>query len=263
MFRALYTAASGMSAQDLNLENIANDLANANTTGYRRRRLQFEDLVYQNLVVPGSAMTQQTTVPSGLQVGLGTRSASSEVITSQGNLVQTNNPLDLAVQGHGFFQVLTPSGQIAYTRDGSFHLNQNRQIVTSDGNPVQPAITIPANALTISIGSDGTVTVTEPNQNQAAQVGAIQLALFPNSGGLLNIGNNLYVPTTASGDPITGTPGSAQGFGTLQQGMVEQSNVNVVDEFIQMILAQRSYESNSKVVQAANQMFQELNNLPQ
>jgi flagellar basal-body rod protein FlgG len=263
MFRALYTAGSGMSAQDLNLENIANDLANANTTGYRQHRVQFEDLVYQDLVVPGAAMTQQTTIPTGLQVGLGVRSASSEIITTEGNLTNTGNPLDLAIQGDGFFQVLTPSGQIAYTRDGSFHLDQNRQIVTSDGNPVQPAITIPANATSISIGSDGTVTVQEPNQTQAAQVGSIQLALFPNSGGLMNTGNNLYVPTTASGQPVVGSPGSAEGIGTLQQGMLESANVNVVDEFIQMILAQRSYEANSKVVQAANQMFQELNNLPQ
>ncbi len=263
MYRALYTAGSGMSAQDLNLENIANDLANANTTGYRQHRLQFQDLVYQGLVVPGSAMTQQTTIPSGLQVGLGVRPASSEVITTEGNLTNTGNPLDLAIQGDGFFQVLTPSGQIAYTRDGSFHLNQTRQIVDSDGNPIQPAITIPANATSISIGSDGTVTVQEPNQAQAAQVGSIQLALFPNSGGLMNTGSNLYLPTTASGEPVVGAPGSAEGIGTLQQGMLEAANVNVVDEFIQMILAQRSYEANSKVVQAANQMFQELNNLPQ
>ncbi|MGH7868617.1 MAG: flagellar basal-body rod protein FlgG [Candidatus Dormibacteraceae bacterium] len=263
MFRALYTAGSGMSAQDLNLENIANNLANANTTGFRQHRLQFEDLVYQNVVVPGSAMTQQTTVPSGLQVGLGVRSASSEVITTEGNLTTTGNPLDVAIEGDGFFQVLTPSGQIAYSRDGSFHLNQNRQIVTSDGNAIQPAVTIPANATSISIGSDGTVTVQEPNQAQAAQVGSIQLAMFPNAGGLMNIGNNLYAPTTASGEPVVGSPGSAEGIGTVQQGMLEAANVNVVDEFIQMILAQRSYEANSKVVQAANQMFQELNNLPQ
>jgi flagellar basal-body rod protein FlgG len=261
MFRALYTAASGMNAQQLNLENIANNLANANTVGFRSRRLQFEDLMYQNVVVPGSAMTQQTTIPTGLQIGLGTRPASSEVIDTPGNLTSTGNQLDVAIQGDGFFQVLTPNGQLAYTRDGSFHLNQQRQIVTSDGNPLQPAITIPANATSVSIGQDGTVSVTEPNQTQAAQVGTIQLALFPNPGGLLGIGGNLYVPTTASGDPLVGTPGSAEGLGTLQQGMVEESNVSVVEQFIQMILAQRSYEANSKVVQAANQMLQQLNNV--
>ena len=261
MFRALYTAASGMNAQQLSLENIANNLANANTVGFRSRRLQFEDLMYQNLVVPGSAMTQQTTIPSGLQIGLGTRPASSEVIDTPGNLTSTGNQLDVAIQGSGFFQVLTPQGQLAYTRDGSFHLNQQRQLVTSDGNPIQPAITIPANATSVSIGEDGTVSVTEPGQTQAAQVGSIKLALFPNPGGLLGIGGNLFVPTTASGDPLVGTPGSAEGLGTLQQGMVEESNVNVVEQFVQMILAQRSYEANSKVVQAANGMLQQLNNI--
>ncbi|MEJ2010189.1 MAG: flagellar basal-body rod protein FlgG [Acidobacteriota bacterium] len=261
MFRALYTAASGMNAQQLSLENIANNLANANTVGFRSRRLQFEDLMYQNVVVPGSAMTQQTTIPAGLQIGLGTRPASSEVIDTPGNLTSTGNQLDVAIQGNGYFQVLTPTGQLAYTRDGSFHLNQQRQLVTNDGNPIQPAITIPANATSVSIGEDGTVSVTEPNQSQAAQVGSIQLALFPNPGGLMGIGGNLYVPTTASGDPLVGAPGSAEGLGSLQQGMVEESNVSVVGQFIQMILAQRSYEANSKVVQAANQMLQQLNNV--
>ncbi len=261
MFRALYTAASGMNAQQLSLENVANNLANANTVGFRSRRLQFEDLMYQNVVVPGSAMTQQTTIPAGLQIGLGTRPASSEVIDTPGNLTSTGNQLDVAIQGNGYFQVLTPTGQLAYTRDGSFHLNQQRQLVTGDGNPIQPAITIPANATSVSIGEDGTVSVSEPNQSQAAQVGSIQLALFPNPGGLLGIGGNLFVPTTASGDPLVGAPGSAEGLGSLQQGMVEESNVSVVEQFIQMILAQRSYEANSKVVQAANEMLQQLNNV--
>ena len=250
-----------MNAQQLSLENVANNLANANTVGFRSRRLQFEDLMYQNVVVPGSAMTQQTTIPAGLQIGLGTRPASSEVIDTPGNLTSTGNQLDVAIQGNGYFQVLTPTGQLAYTRDGSFHLNQQRQLVTGDGNPIQPAITIPANATSVSIGEDGTVSVSEPNQSQAAQVGSIQLALFPNPGGLLGIGGNLFVPTTASGDPLVGAPGSAEGLGSLQQGMVEESNVSVVEQFIQMILAQRSYEANSKVVQAANQMLQQLNNI--
>lgn len=250
-----------MNAQQLSLENVANNLANANTVGFRSRRLQFEDLMYQNVVVPGSAMTQQTTIPAGLQIGLGTRPASSEVIDTPGNLTSTGNQLDVAIQGNGYFQVLTPTGQLAYTRDGSFHLNQQRQLVTGDGNPIQPAITIPANATSVSIGEDGTVSVSEPNQSQAAQVGSIQLALFPNPGGLLGIGGNLFVPTTASGDPLVGAPGSAEGLGSLQQGMVEESNVSVVEQFIQMILAQRSYEANSKVVQAANEMLQQLNNV--
>jgi len=261
MFRALYTAASGMIAQQLNLDNVANNLANASTTGFRKSRLQFQDLMYQSMVVPGSASTQQTTVSSGLQVGLGTRSAASEIIQEQGDYTNTGNPLDLTIQGAGFFQVTLPNGTIAYTRDGEFHRDQQGNVVTADGNPLQPAITIPTTATNISIGADGTVTVTLPNQTQAQQVGTIQLANFPNPGGLLANGQNMFTPTTASGEPIVGSPGGTDGLGSLQQGMLEQSNVDVVDEFIAMILAQRSYEANSKVVLAADQMFQELNNL--
>jgi flagellar basal-body rod protein FlgG len=261
MFRALYTAASGMVAQELNLDNVANNLANASTGGFRRRRLQFQDLLYQSMVAPGSAATQQTTVSSGLEIGLGTRTASTEILQNQGDFSSTDNPLDLVIQGQGFFQIRQPNGDIAYTRSGSFHLDQNRNIVTADGNPLEPAVTIPADALTINIGADGTVSVTEPGQTQAAQVGSIQLALFPNPGGLISLGKNLFTPTTASGQPIVGTPGGSDGLGTLQQGMVEQSNVNVVDEFIDMILTQRAYEANSRVVRAADQMFQDLNNV--
>jgi flagellar basal-body rod protein FlgG len=262
MFRALYTAASGMEAQQINLDNIANNLANASTTGFRARRMQFQDLLYQNVVVPGSAATQQTNIPTGLELGLGTRSASTEILQTQGDYVTTNNPLDLVIQGQGFFQVLRADGTIAYTRSGAFHLNETRQIVTANGDPLQPSITIPPDATTISIGQDGTVSVTEPGQTQAQQVGSIQLALFPNPGGLLSLGNNLFFPTTASGQPIVGQPGGADGLGSLQQGMLEQSNVDVVNEFVNMILTQRSYEANSRVVNAANQMFQDLNNIP-
>lgn len=261
MFRALYTAASGMIAQQLNLDNIAHNLANASTAGFRRRRLQFQDLLYQNLVVPGSAATQQTTVPTGLQIGLGTRSAASEIIQSPGDFTKTGNPLDVAIQGQGFFQVLLPSGEIAYTRSGAFHLDAEGNLVSSDGDPLEPAITIPPDALSISVGADGTVSVTQPGQQAAQQVGNVQLALFPNPGGVNSIGKNLFLATTASGDPIVGTPGGAEGLGTLQQAMIEESNVNVVEEFIQMILTQRSYEANSKVVRAADEMFQQLNNM--
>jgi flagellar basal-body rod protein FlgG len=261
MFRSLYTAASGMIAQQLNLDNIANNLANASTTGFRRRRLQFQDLLYQNLVVPGSAATQQTTVPAGLQIGLGTRSAASEVIQTPGDFTKTDNSLDLGIQGQGFFQVLLPSGETAYSRSGAFHLDAQGNVVTLDGNALQPAITIPPDTLSISIGADGTVTVTQPGQQAATQVGSIQLAMFPNAGGLNSIGKNLFLPTAASGDAIVGTPGGAEGLGALQQGMLEESNVNVVEEFIQMVLTQRSYEANSKVVRAADEMFQQLNNL--
>ncbi|MGO9271866.1 MAG: flagellar basal-body rod protein FlgG [Terriglobia bacterium] len=261
MLRALYTAASGMNAQETNLENIANDLSNSSTTGFRRRRVEFQDLLYQNMVVPGSASTQQTNVPEGLQIGLGVRSGSSEIIQQQGNATSTGNSLDLMIQGNGFFQVKLPSGEIAYTRAGNFHLDQNGNVVTSDGNPLDPPVTLPSNALTVSIGSDGTVTVTEPNQQQAAQVGSIQLALFPNPGGLNSIGDNLMLQTTASGQPQVGTPGGAVGLGSLQQGMLESSNVDVVQEMVDMILTQRNYEANSNVVQTANQMFQTLNQL--
>jgi len=261
MFRALYTAASGMTAQQLNLDNVANNLANSSTAGFRRRRLQFQDLLYQNLVAPGAAATQQTTVVAGLQIGLGTRTAASEIIQQQGDFSATGDPLDLTIQGEGFFQVTLPTGEIGYTRSGAFHLDQQGNIVTSDGNPLEPGVTIPTNATSITVGTDGTVSVDTPGQTQSQQVGSIQLALFPNPGGLNSIGQNLFLATTASGDPIVGTPGGSDGLGTIQQGYLEQSNVDVVEEFIQMILAQRSYEANSRVVQAADEMLQELNNL--
>lgn len=261
MFRALHTAASGMAAQQLNLDNIANNLANSSTAGFRKRRLQFQDLIYQNLVMPGSAATQQTTVAAGLQVGLGARAAASEIIQAQGSLNTTGNPFDMAIRGQGFFQVRLPSGEIGYTRSGTFHLDAQGNMVTADGDPVDPAVTIPPDALTVTIGADGTVSVTQPGQQQAQQVGNIQLALFPNPGGLNSIGKNLFLPTTASGDPIVGTPGGAEGLGEIAQGMLEESNVSVVEEFIQMILTQRAYESNSRVVRAADEMYQQLNNL--
>ena len=261
MFRALYTAASGMLAQQLNLDNIANNLANASTTGFRGTRLQFQDLIYQEMVVPGSAATQQTTVSTGLQIGLGTRASASEVLQTQGDFNNTGNSLDLAIQGAGFFQVKQTNGETAYTRAGSFHLDQQGNVVTASGDPLEPSVTIPAGATSISVGSDGTVTVSMPGQTNAQQVGSIQLATFPNPGGLLANGNNLFTPTTASGDPIVGTPGGSEGLGTLQQGMLEDSNINVVDEFIQMIVTQRAYESNSKVVSAADQMLQDVNQM--
>lgn len=261
MFRALNTAATGMVAQQLNLDNIANNLSNSATSGFRRRRVQFQDLLYQSMVMPGAAATQNTTVASGLQVGMGTRPGASEVVHVQGEFSNTGNPLDLAIQGAGFFQVKMPNGDTAYTRAGMFHLDNQGNIVTADGNAIDPAITIPAGAQNITIGSDGSVSVTQTGQTQAQQVGTIQLATFQNPGGLNSIGGNLYLATTASGDPIVGTPGGSDGIGSLQQGVLEQSNVNVVEEFIQMILAQRSYEANSRVVSAADQMLQQLNGL--
>ena len=253
MFRAMYTAASGMTAQQMNLDNVANNLANSSTSGFRARRLQFQDLMYQNMVVPGAAATQQTTLATGLQVGLGTRPTASEIMSTQGEFQSTGNPLDLAIQGQGFFQVQLPNGEIGYSRAGQFHLDSQGNVVTSDGNPLQPSITIPPDAQTVTIGVDGTVTITQPGQTQAQQVGNIQLATFANPGGLNSVGQNLFLATTASGDPVIGTPGGSEGLGTLQQGTLEQSNVSVVDEFIQMILAQRSYQSSTNTVSGAVQ----------
>ncbi len=262
MFRALYTAATGMTAQELNLDVISNNLANASTAGFRRSRLQFQDLLYQQLVVPGSASTQQT-VSAGLQIGSGARSASTEILQNQGNFLNTGNTLDLVIQGKGFFQIKLPDGSTGYTRDGSFHLDQNGNIVTSNGDALDPAITIPANATNISIGHDGTVSVTLPGQTQTSQVGTIQLANFPNPGGLMGAGQNIFTPTEASGTAVVGTPGGSDGIGSIQQGFIEQSNVDVVEEFVQMIMTQRAYESNSKVVQAANQMYTQMNQVTQ
>jgi len=261
MFRALYTAASGMQAQQTNLDLIANNLANSSTAGFRSSRMQFQDLIYQNMVMPGAAASQQTTVVNGLQVGLGTRPAASEILQLQGDLTATGNPLDLAIEGQGFFQVLLPTGETAYTRSGSFHSDAQGNVVTADGNPIQPALTIPQGATSVTVAPDGTVSVTLAGQQAAQQVGSLQLALFPNPGGLTAAGKNLFMVTTASGDPVVGTPGGSDGLGQIQQGFLEQSNVSVVDEFISMIVAQRSYEASSRVVQAADQMFQLINNL--
>jgi flagellar basal-body rod protein FlgG len=263
MIRALYSAASGMTAQQLNVDNIANNLANANTTGYKMRTPQFQDLLYQNIVQPGVNAGQQTTVPSGLQLGLGTRAASNEIIFTQGSLNQTGNPLDVAIQGNGFFQVRLTTGSLAYTRDGSFQMDKNGVVVDSSGNPLDPQITIPPNAQSVTIAPDGTVSYVTPGQANAQQAGQIQIAALQNPAGLNSIGKNLYQPTDASGDATVATPGGAEGLGTLNQGYTEQSNVSIVDEFINMIVAQRAYEANSKVVKAADEMYQQVNNLKQ
>jgi flagellar basal-body rod protein FlgG len=261
MIRALYSAASGMTAQQLNVDNIAHNLANANTAGYKMRRAQFQDLLYQSMVQPGASAGQQTVVPTGLQVGLGTRAASNEIIFSQGTFQATNNPYDMVIEGRGFFQVRRPSGELAYTRAGSFHLDRDGNLVTADGDPLEPQITIPADAQTISIAPDGTVSFTQQGQTAAQLGGQIQIALFQNPAGLNSIGRNLYTPTDASGDPTIGNPGGQEGMGTLLQGYVEQSNVSVVEEFVNLIVSQRAYEANSKVVKAADDMYQQVNNV--
>ena len=260
MIRALYTAASGMSAQQTNLDTIANNLANSATTGFHQRQVQFEDMIYQNLITPGSAQTQQT-LSAGLQVGLGTKSAASEVIMTQGDFNQTNGQFDLAIQGAGFFQISRPDGTIAYTRAGNFHPNSQGTLVTTDGDIVLPAISIPSNASNITVSQYGVVTATLPGQSNPAQLGTIQLATFANPGGLNSIGGNLLQQTASSGNPITDTPGGTSGMGTLQQGYLENSNVDVVAEFVQMILAQRAYESNSKVIHVADDMYSQINGL--
>ncbi len=260
MIRALYTAASGMSAQQANLDTVANNLANSATAGFRRRRLQFEDMIYQNMITPGAAQSQQT-VSAGLQIGLGTRSAATEMIMTQGDFNQTGNSLDLAIQGQGFFQVSRPDGTIAYSRAGSFHLNNQGTIVTSSGDAVIPAITIPPNSTSITISQYGVVSATIPGQTASAQLGTLQLATFANPGGLSSIGSSLFQQTASSGNAITDAAGGTSGIGTLQQGYLENSNVDVVAEFVQMILAQRAYESNSKVVRVADDMYSQINNM--
>ncbi len=261
MIRALYSAASGMTAQQLNVDTIANNLANANTNGFKARRTQFEDLLYQSYIQPGAAAGSQTTVPSGLQVGLGTRPSANEIIFVQGNFTQTDNPLDLVIQGKGFFQVRQPSGNIAYTRDGGFQLDRDGNIVTATGDPLEPQITIPAQAQSITIAADGTVSYTQPGQTASQVAGQIQLANFANPAGLNSIGKNLFTQTDASGDPTIGSPGGQEGIGPLMQGYVEGSNVSVVEEFINMIVSQRAYDANSKVVKAADEMYQQVNNI--
>ena len=260
MIRALYTAASGMSAQQANLDTVANNLANSATAGFRRRRLQFEDMIYQNMITPGSPESQQTTA-AGLQIGLGTRSAATEVIMTQGDFNQTGNPYDLAIQGQGFFQVSRPDGTLAYTRSGNFHLNSQGQVVTSEGDTLLPAITIPSNATNVTISQYGVVSGTIPGQNTQQQFGTIQIATFANPGGLSSVGGNLFEQTQSSGNVITDTPGGTTGVGTLQQNYLENSNVDVVSEFVQMILAQRAYESNSKVIHVADDMYSQINNM--
>jgi len=261
MIRALYSAASGMRAQEMNVDNIANNLANANTVGYKTRRAQFQDLMYQSVLQPGTASGQQTVVPAGMQLGLGTRPTSNEIIFTQGAFSETDNPLDVVIQGAGFFQILQPNGELAYTRCGQFQLDKNGNIVTSSGYALQPQITIPPEAQQVTIAADGTVSYTLPNQTAAQQAGQIQLATFQNPAGLNILGSGLYTPTDASGDPTLGAPGSQGGQGSLLEGYIEQSNVSIVDEFVNLIEAQRGYEANSKVVSAADQMYQQVNSL--
>jgi flagellar basal-body rod protein FlgG len=248
---------TGLDAQQTQLDVISNNLANVSTNGFKRSRAVFEDLLYQNLQQPGAQSSQTTQIPSGLQLGTGVRPVATERIHTQGNLTQTSNSLDVAIQGPGFFQVTMPDGTIAYTRDGSFQLNSSGQLVTANGYPVQPSITIPSNALSVTVGKDGVVTVTQPGNAAATTVGTVQLANFINIGGLQSMGDNLYLETGSSGTPTVGTPGQ-NGLGQLNQGYLETSNVNVVEELVLMIQTQRAYEINSKAVQTSDQMLSRL-----
>ncbi|MBI5256478.1 MAG: flagellar basal-body rod protein FlgG [Burkholderiales bacterium] len=257
MMRSLWIAKTGMEAQQTQLDAIAHNLANTATNGFKRGHAVFEDLMYQNLRQSGANSSEQTTLPTGLQIGVGVRPVAMSRNFSQGNLQNTGNTLDLAVKGHGFFQIQMPDGSTAYTRDGSFQLNAQGQIVTQNGYLVQPGITVPATAQSVTIATDGTVSITQPNQTATQSLGQIQLAHFVNPAGLDPRGENLFVETTASGTPSTGAPLS-NGLGSLAQGYVETSNVNMVEELVSMIQTQRAYEINSKAIQTSDQMLQRL-----
>ncbi|WP_461516035.1 flagellar basal-body rod protein FlgG [Porticoccus sp.] len=255
MNQALWIAKTGLDAQQTKMANIANNLANAGTTGYKRSRAIFEDLLYQNVRQVGAQSSQDTQLPSGLMIGTGVRTVATEKLFTQGNMAQTDNLLDMAIQGRGFFQVLLPDGTQAYTRDGSFQVDNQGQMVTSSGYVLQPSVTLPENALSVNIGSDGTVSVRQPGSSAVSQVGTIQLADFVNPAGLQAIGENLYLESNASGSPQTGNPG-LNGLGSVVQGYVESSNVNVVEELVNMIETQRTYEMNSKAISTTDQMLQ-------
>lgn len=260
MIRSLYTAATGMEAQRLNIDVVANNLANVNTTGFKRSRADFQDLLYQDEKTSGASAAEGLQVPSGIQVGLGVRPVAVQKIFAQGDFAATGNPLDLVIEGNGFFQVPKPDGEVAYTRSGAFKLDSSGRVVTSDGYPIEPNITIPTNTTSITVGTDGKITVTQPGSNSPTEVGRITLARFSNPAGLKAIGKNLFTPTDSSGEAITGNPG-LDGMGTIGQGFLELSNVNVVEEMVNMIASQRAYEINSKAVQASDEMLQAVNNL--
>lgn len=260
MIRSLWIARTGLDAQQTSLDVIANNLANTSTNGFKQARPVFEDLLYQTLRQPGAQSSQSTQIPSGLQLGTGVRPVSTARIHTQGSPQQTGNDLDVAINGAGFFQVLLPDGTTAYTRDGSFQKDNQGQLVTSNGYAVQPSITIPSNALTVTISNDGVVSITQAGSTAPTQVGSLQLATFINVGGLQSMGENLYMETASSGAPTPSTPGT-NGAGVVNQRYVEASNVNVAEELVSMIQTQRAYELNSKVVSTSDQMLARLTQL--
>ncbi|WP_050462269.1 flagellar basal-body rod protein FlgG [Herbaspirillum autotrophicum] len=260
MIRSLWISKTGLDAQQTQLDVISNNLANVSTNGFKRSRAVFEDLLYQTVRQPGAQSSQQTQLPSGLQLGTGVRPVATERIFTQGNVNQTSNDKDVAIQGAGFFQVLMPDGTSAYTRDGAFQTDSQGQLVTSSGYVVQPPITVPANATKLTVGRDGTVSITQPGTAANTQIGTLQVSTFINPAGLESRGENLYVETAASGTPNPNTPGT-NGAGALWQGYVETSNVNVVEELVNMIQTQRAYEINSKAITTSDQMLAKLSQL--
>ncbi|AHN27176.1 flagellar basal-body rod protein FlgG [Gilliamella apicola] len=260
MIKSLWIAKTGLTAQQMNMDIISNNLANVSTSGFKRQRAVFEDLLYQTVRQPGAQSSEQTTLPSGLQIGTGVRPVATERIHSQGNLEATDNSSDVAINGQGFFQVLLPDGTQAYTRSGAFQVNQNGQLVTAAGYEIQPTINIPSNAIKMTVARDGVVNVTLANQSTQVQVGQLTLHTFINDTGLESMGENLYLETESSGAPTENTPG-LNGAGLLYQGYTETSNVNVAEELVNMIQVQRAYEINSKAISASDQMLQRLNQL--
>jgi len=259
MDQALWIAKTGLEAQQTRMAVTSNNLANVNTTGFKRSRAVFEDLLYQNNGQAGAQSSEDTQLNSGLMVGTGVRVVATEKIFNQGNLVQTGNSLDMAIEGRGFFQILTPDGSLAYSRDGTFQVNADGDMVTSKGYALQPGITIPEDALSITIGGDGTVSVLQPGNSSPVELGTIQLANFINPAGLQPVGQNLFMESGSSGSPQTGTPG-LDGLGSISQGSLETSNVNTVEELVNMIETQRAYEMNSKAIATAEQMLEFANN---
>lgn len=260
MIRSLWIAKTGMEAQQMQLDNVSHNLANASTNGYKRQHAVFEDLMYQNLRQAGAATSEQSQLPTGLQVGLGVRTVATSRSFSQGNLQQTQNNLDIAIKGNGFFQIQMPDGTTGYTRDGSFKVDANGTMVTNNGYTLLPGVTLPITATSVTIAQDGTVSATVPGQVAPQNLGQLQLANFINPPGLESLGGNLYAETAASGVPTVGTPGT-DALGTLQQGFVETSNVNVVEELVAMIATQRAYELNSKAISTSDQMLAKLGQL--
>jgi flagellar basal-body rod protein FlgG len=260
MIRSLWTSATGMQAQELNIDVIANNLANVNTSGFKKSRAEFQDLLYESMRPAGAASSADTTIPTGVQLGHGTRPSAVQKLFGQGDFENTENQLDWAIEGNGFFQIELPNGDTSYSRCGEFKLDADGRIVNADGFLLVPQMTIPTDTVSITVGMDGTVSVIQADDPVPSEIGTIQLARFVNPAGLRSLGKNLFVPTEASGDEIVGTPGES-GFGTIAQGFLEMSNVSVVDEMVSMITAQRAYETNSKVIQTSDDMLQMANNL--